>query len=59
VVAGRGAPVELGAVWLVVDRKGGRPRIATVNRQALDEAAAAARRAAEDGRTRPAPMESP
>ncbi len=37
----------LGAVWLVVDRDGGRPRLVTVNRQALDEAAEAARREAE------------
>ena len=59
VVADEGAFVELGAVWLVVDRKGGRPRIATVNRQALGEALEAARKAAEEGQTRPAPMREP
>jgi hypothetical protein len=58
VVAGEGAFLELGAIWLVVDEPGGRPRIATVNRQALDEAAQAARRAAGRGDTTPAPMES-
>ena len=58
VVAGQGAFVELGSVWLVVDEPGGRPRIATVNQQALGEAAAAARRAAREGETRPAPMDS-
>lgn len=58
VVAGQGAFVELGSVWLVVDEPGGRPRIATVNQQALGEAAAAAREAAAEGQTRPAPMTS-
>jgi hypothetical protein len=58
VVAGEGAFVELGSIWLVVDQPGGRPRIATVNQQALGEAAAAARRAASQGETRPAPMNS-
>jgi hypothetical protein len=58
VVAGQGAFVELGSVWLVVDEPGGRPRIATVNQQALGEAAVAARRAAREGQTRPAPMKS-
>ena len=56
VVAGQGAFVELGSVWLVVDEPGGRPRIATVNQQALGEAAEAARRAATEGDTQPAPM---
>ncbi len=43
----QGGFFELGAVWLVVDKEGGRPRLVTVNRQALDEAAKAARREAE------------
>lgn len=58
VVAGQGAFVELGSVWLVVDEPGGRPRIATVNQQALGEAAAAARRAVGAGDTVPAPLQS-
>jgi hypothetical protein len=56
VVAGQGAFVELGGIWLVVDRAGGRPRIATVNQQALGEAAEAARQAAAEGDTVPAPL---
>lgn len=58
VVAGQGAFVELGGIWLVVDRAGGRPRIATVNQQALGEAAEAARRAAAEGDTVAAPLAS-
>ena len=34
----QGGFFELGAVWLVVDREGGRPRLMTVNRRALGEA---------------------
>ena len=49
VVPDQGAFVQLGSVWLVVDRNGGRPRIVTVNRQALGEAAAAAREEAQGG----------
>ena len=56
VVPDQGAFVELGSVWLVVDSLGGRPRIVTVNRQALGEAAAAAQRAAQEGQGRPAPL---
>ena len=41
VVPQQGAFADLGAVWLVTGRTGGRPRIVTVDRQALDEAAAA------------------
>lgn len=41
VVPNEGAFAELGAVWLVAGRTGGRPRIVTIDRQALDEAAAA------------------
>jgi len=43
----QGGFFTLGAVWLVVDRDGGRPRLVTVNRQALDEALATARDRAE------------
>lgn len=39
----QGGYFDLGAIWLVVDEDGGRPRLMTVNRQALDEALAAAR----------------
>jgi len=49
VVPDQGAFVELGSVWLVVDRNGGRPRIVTVNKQALGEAADAVRAQAEAG----------
>ena len=58
VVPDEGAFVQLGSVWLVVDRKGGRPRIVTVNKQALGEAAAAARRQAEAGGGTEAPAKS-
>lgn len=44
----QGAFFELGSLWLVVDDDG-HPRVMTVNRQALDEAAAAARNQAERG----------
>ena len=37
----QGAFLELGSIWLVVDRKGGRPRIVTINKQALGEAGSA------------------
>ncbi|MBO6769245.1 MAG: hypothetical protein JJ901_13220 [Erythrobacter sp.] len=43
----QGGYFGLGAIWLVVDEDGGRPRLMTVNRQALDEALAAARDQAE------------
>lgn len=43
----QGAFFDLGAIWLVVDEDGGRPRLMTVNRQALDEALEAARDQAE------------
>jgi hypothetical protein len=48
VVPERGGFFELGSLWLVVDQQGGRPRLVTVNRQALAEAADAARSAAQD-----------
>ena len=51
----QGGFFELGAIWLVVDRDGGRPRLMTVNRQALDEAAGAARRKAQDRQGEPVP----
>lgn len=56
VIPDEGAFVKLGAIWLVVDSLGGRPRIITVNRQALGEAAAAAQRAAEQGKGSPVPL---
>ena len=43
----QGGFFTFGAVWLVVDRDGGRPRLVTVNRQALDEALETARDHAE------------
>lgn len=49
VVPDQGAFFELGSLWLVADRPGGRPRLVTVNQQALGEAIIAARRSAEDG----------
>lgn len=58
VVPDEGAFVQLGSVWLVVDRKGGRPRIVTVNKQALGEAADAARAKAEAGEGTRAPPRS-
>lgn len=57
VVPDQGTFVELGSVWLVVDSFGGRPRIVTVNRQALGEAAAAARDAGRKGKGEPAPLD--
>lgn len=44
----QGAFFELGSLWLVVDDRG-QPRVMTVNRQALDEAAETARDQAERG----------
>ena len=49
---GQGAFFELGSLWLVVDDSG-TPRVMTVNRQALDEAAVAASRQAERGEGEP------
>lgn len=46
VVPKEGAFFELGSLWLVASDPGGRPRLVTVNRQALVEAAEAARHAA-------------
>ena len=50
---GQGAYFELGSLWLVVDDTGGKPRIVTVNRQALEEAAEAAKEQAERGQGKP------
>lgn len=47
VVPDRGGYFELGSLWLVATETGGRPRLVTVNRQALAEAAESARRRAE------------
>lgn len=55
VVPDQGAFFELGSLWLVVDEKGGRPSIVTVNRQALDDAARAAREKAESRQSTPLP----
>lgn len=55
VVPDQGAFFELGSLWLVVDEKGGRPNIVTVNRQALEDAAAAAREKAGRREGRPVP----
>lgn len=49
VVPDQGGFFELGALWLSPGEPGGRPRLVTVNRQALAEAAAAA--AAQEGET--------
>ena len=48
----QGAFFELGSLWLVVDDTGN-PRVMTVNRQALAEAALTARNQAERGRGEP------
>ena len=48
---------EHGALWLVVDRQGGKPRLMTVNRQALDEALDAARDGAERNRGERVPFD--
>ena len=48
---------DLGALWLVVDRQGGKPRLMTVNRQALDEALDAARDGAERNRGERVPFD--
>ena len=45
-VSEAGGFFELGSIWLVVDKADGQPRLVTVNRQALTEAAEAARNAA-------------
>ena len=50
VASEQGGFFDLGALWLVVDRQGGKPRLMTVNRQALDEALDAARDGAERNR---------
>lgn len=46
VVPEQGAFFELGSLWLVVPEPGARPRLVTINQQALSEAAAAVRRKA-------------
>lgn len=55
VVPDEGAFVKLGSVWLVVNRNGGRPRIVTVNKQALGEAVEAVRDQAQAGGGQDAP----
>ena len=53
----QGGLFELGAIWLVVDRDGGRPRLMTVNRQALDEALDTARERADRNQGEPVPFD--
>lgn len=53
----QGGFFELGAIWLVVDRDGGRPRLMTVNRQALDEALDSARERADRNQGEPVPFD--
>ncbi len=53
----QGGFFELGAIWLVVDRDGGRPRLMTVNRQALDEALDTARERADRNQGEPVPFD--
>ena len=55
VVEGRGGYFELGSLWLVVPEPGERPKIVTVNRQALGEAASAASQQADAGKGRDLP----
>ncbi len=55
VVPEQGAFFELGSLWLVVDEAGGRPKIITVNHQAMGDAAKAAARKARRGEGRPLP----
>lgn len=52
-VSGGGGSFALGSVWLVVDKDGGQPRLVTVNRQALAEAAQAAHSKAERNKEEP------
>lgn len=49
VVPEQGAFFELGSLWLVVDETGGRPKIFTVNHQAMSDAAKAAAKKAQRG----------
>ena len=49
VVPREGAFIDLGAVWMVAGRTGGRPRIVTIDRQALDEAVGARGKAQVEG----------
>lgn len=53
----QGGFFELGAVWLVVEADGARPRLMTVNRQALDEALASARDQASRNQGSPIPFD--
>ncbi|WP_240957008.1 hypothetical protein [Pseudopontixanthobacter vadosimaris] len=55
VVEGKGGYFELGSLWLVVPEPGERPKIVTVNRQALGEAASAASQQADAGAGRELP----
>ncbi|NTZ42947.1 hypothetical protein G7A66_07575 [Altererythrobacter sp. SALINAS58] len=57
VVEGKGGYFELGSLWLVVPEPGERPKIVTVNRQALGEAASAASQQADAGGGRDLPAQ--
>lgn len=58
-VAQGGGSFGLGALWLVIDEDGGQPRLVTVNRQALDEAAEAARAKAAHKQGQAVPFDQP
>lgn len=57
VVEGKGGYFELGSLWLVVPEPGERPKIVTVNRQALGEAASAASQQVDAGEGRDLPAQ--
>lgn len=53
VTSGQGGDFRLGSIWLAVEEKAGRPRIVTINQQALAEAVAA------EGRSSVSPSQAP
>ncbi|RDC60239.1 hypothetical protein HME9302_01440 [Alteripontixanthobacter maritimus] len=52
----QGAFFELGSIWLSVPEPGARPKLVTVNRQALGEAAQAAKRKVDDNAGQSVPI---